>query len=175
MSDKVLIAGVIAAVAIVIVAIIAYFVVRMLRGSMKITLTKNGFSPGEKITGSFTMKTRKEIEGKRLFAALVGKEVTERRDGDRTRTDTREIYRDEQTLEEGKMYPAGHTADYSFELNTPSESGQGFLDSAVGKALDIGMELLSGDRNEIRWTVEVRLDAKGVDLSDSRSVTINIS
>lgn len=175
MSDSLLIVVVIAVAVIVIAAIAAYFVVRMLRGSMKIKLVKNGFSPGEKITGSFTMKTRKEIEGKRLFAALVGKEVTERREGDRTRTDTREIYRDEQTLEEGKMYPAGHTADYSFELDTPSESGQGFLDSALGQALDIGMELLSGDRTDIRWTVEVRLDARGVDLSDSRSVTINIS
>ncbi|MFA5802100.1 MAG: hypothetical protein WC911_06435 [Thermoleophilia bacterium] len=175
MSDKVLIAVVIAVVVIVIAAVIAYFVVRMLRGSMKITLAKNGFSPGEKVTGSFTMKTRKEIEGKRLFAALVGKEVTERREGDRTRTDTREIYRDEQTLEEGKTYPAGNTSDYSFELNTPSEDGQGLPGSAVGQALDIGLDLLSGNRTDIRWTVEVRLDAKGVDLFDSRSVTINIS
>lgn len=174
----ILIIGISAAV--VAVAIIAgYYVMRYMRGSVKVTLSKRGFNPGEKVTGTFQMTTRKDIEGKRLYAALVGEEVTTEhyRDSngrDSTRTNTREIYRDEHIIEENVNYPAGQTIERSFEVTAPTSSGQGSLESPLGKTFQVGMELFSGSRRNLRWTVEVRLDAKGIDLTGCENVTVNL-
>jgi hypothetical protein len=37
------------------------------------------------------------------------------------------------------------------------------------------MEMLSGRRSYLRWIVEVRLDAKGVDLASREKITLNMS
>ena len=156
-------------------AVIGYYVIRLMRGSIKMVLAKNAFSEGEQITGSFELVTRKEIEGNRLYVMLVGKEVTKERHGDKTRTHTREIYRDEVTLEEAKSFSAGETKNYDFELATPSSAGADFVSSALGKTLKVGMELLGGRRSYLQWMVEARLDAKGVDLACRKKITVNMS
>ncbi len=152
-----------------------YFILRFMRGSIKITLAKNSFNEGEQITGSFELTTRKEIDGNRLYVMLVGKEVTKERRGDKTRTHTREIYRDEVTIEEAKTFSAGETKNYDFQLATPSSAGSDFLSSPLGKTLKVGMELLGGRRSYLQWIVEARLDAKGVDLSSHKKITVNMS
>lgn len=166
-------------VAVLVVAVIAgYYIMRYRRGSVKVTLSKRGFSPGEKVKGTFVVTTRKDIEGKRLYAALIGEEVTRERyrgsSSKSTRTHTREIYRDEHTIEEGITYPAGQTIERDFELTAPTSSGQDSLESPLGKTFQLGMELFSGSRTNLRWTVEVRLDAEGIDLFSSENVTINL-
>ncbi len=167
---------VIPAILVLAVVIVAgYYFIRFTRGSIKITLAKNSFNEGEQITGSFELTTRKEIDGNRLYVMLVGKEVTKERRGDKTRTHTREIYRDELTIEEAKTFPAGQTMNYDFQLATPSSAGPDFLSSPLGKTLKVGMELLGGRRSYLRWIVEARLDAKGVDLSSRKKVTVNMS
>ncbi len=152
-----------------------YYIIRFMRGSIKITLAKNSFNEGEQITGSFELTTRKEIEGNRLYVMLVGKEVTKERRGDKTRTHTREIYRDEVTIEEAKTFSAGETKNYDFQLGTPSSAGSDFLSSPLGKTLKVGMELLGGRRSYLQWIVEARLDAKGMDLTSRKKITINMS
>jgi len=152
-----------------------YFIIRYMRGSIKITLAKNSFNEGEKITGSFELTTRKEIDGKRLYVMLVGKEVTKERRGDKTRTHTREIYRDELTIEQAKTFPSGQTMNYDFQLATPSSAGPDFLSSPLGQTLKVGIEMLSGRRSYLRWIVEVRLDAKGVDLASRKKIILNMS
>jgi len=167
---------VIPAIVVLGVALVAgYFIVRYMRGSIKITLAKNSFNEGEQITGSFELTTRKEIEGNRLYVMLAGKEVTKERRGDKTRTHTREIYRDEVTIEEAKTFSAGQTMNYDFQLGTPSSAGADFLSSGLGKTLKVGMELLGGRRSYLRWIVEVRLDAKGVDLASRKKIAVNMS
>ena len=158
-----------------VVLVAGYFVIRYMRGSIKITLAKNSFNEGEQITGSFQLTTRKEIEGNRLYVMLVGKEVSKEGRGDKTRTQTREIYRDEVTIEEAKTFASGQTMDYAFQLATPSSGGPDFLSSALGKTLKVGMEMLGGRRSYLRWIVEVRLDAKGVDLASRRKISVNMS
>lgn len=180
MSNGVIVAIVIAVLVLLVGGVIAYFIARRLRGTIKITMSKKGFDPGDKVTGSFELITRKDIEGKRLFAALVGKEVTreryrDSRDQQQTRTNTREIYRDEQTIEDAKNYPAGQTTTYEFELQAPSNfEEEGFMDSSLVKTLKLGMELVGGRQTHLEWRVNVRLDAEGIDLGDSESVTINL-
>ncbi len=164
---------VIVVLALVLVAV--YYIIRFMRGSIKITLAKNSFNEGDQITGSFELTTRKEIEGNRLYVMLVGKEVTKERRGDKTITHTREIYRDEVTIEDAKIFSAGQTTNYDFQLATPSSSGSDFLSSPLGKTLKVGMELLGGRRSYLKWVVEARLDAKGVDLVSRKKITVNMS
>ena len=167
---------VIPTVIVLIVALIAgFYIIRFMRGSIKMTLTKNSFSQGEQVTGSFELITRKEIDGNRLFVSLIGKEVTRERHGEKTRTRTREIYRDEVTIEEAKVFAAGATANYDFKLATPSSSGPDLLDSTLGKTLKAGMELLGGRRTQLQWMIEARLDAKGVDLAAQKKITLNMA
>jgi len=37
------------------------------------------------------------------------------------------------------------------------------------------MELLGGRKSYLQWMVEARLDAKGVDLSSRKKITVNMS
>jgi len=164
-----------AIVVLVVILVAGFYIIRLMRGRIKITLSKRSFNEGEQITGSFELTTRKEIEGNRLYVMLVGKEVTKERRGDKTRTHTREIYRDEVTIEEAKTFSAGQTANYDFQLATPSSAGSDFLSSALGKTLKVGMELLGGRRNYLQWIVEARLDAKGMDLVSRKKITVNMS
>jgi predicted small secreted protein len=158
-----------------VVLVAGYYIIRFMRGSINITLAKSSFNEGEQITGSLELTTRKEIEGNRLYVMLVGKEVTKERRGGKTRTHTREIYRDELTIEEAKTFPSGQTMNYDFQLAAPSSAGPDFLSSGLGKTLKVGMELLGGRRSYLRWIVEVRLDAKGVDLASRKKIAVNMS
>ena len=175
MLAEILIIVIPAVIVLVVLLVAGYFIMRFMRGSIKITLPKNSFDEGQQITGSFELTTRKEIEGNRLYVALVGKEVMRESRGDRTTTHTREIYRNEQTMEEAKTYPQCQTVNYDFQLTAPSSTGPDFLDSPLGKTLKVGMELLGGRRTHLQWAVEARLDAKGIDLISSKKVTINMS
>ncbi|MHC4388238.1 MAG: hypothetical protein ACYSX1_06490 [Planctomycetota bacterium] len=138
MSAEVLKIVIPAILVLAVVLVAGYFIIRYMRGSIKITLAKEGR-------------------------------------GDKTRTRTREIYRDELTIEEAKTFPSGQTMNYDFELATPSSAGPDFLSSPLGKTLKVGMEMLSGRRSYLRWIVEVRLDAKGVDLASREKITLNMS
>jgi len=173
MSGNIAIVLVVGAILVLFAGVGAYYIVRYMRGSIKLRLLKKGFDAGEKVAGSFEVLTRKAIEGRRLYVALIGEEVTRRRQGDSTRTSRREIFRREETLEEARSFGAGERGEYNFEIETPSAAGGGFGDSTLGKVLETGVSLLGGGRRYLRWKVEVRLDAKGVDLGASKRITVN--
>ena len=175
MSAEILKIVIPAILVLVLVLVAGYYIIRFMRGSIKITLPKNSFNEGEHVTGSFELTTRKQIEGNRLYVMLVGKEVTKERRGGKTRTHTREMYRDEVTMEEAKTFSAGQTMNYDFQLTTPASAGPDVLSSPVGKTLKIGMQILGGTRSYLKWTVEARLDAKGVDLATRKKVTVNMT
>ena len=160
---------------IIIFSVALYFLLRFLKGSIKIKLEKHGFGSGESINGSFQLITKKEIEGNRLFIALIGEEETTYYDGDTKKTRREEIYRYEHNLEDEKIYEAGTTEDYQFELPGPAEEQKDLPDKAGGlvKAIAIGAELFSGRRRRVKWYIEARLDAKGVDLASTQKISIN--
>jgi hypothetical protein len=172
---------VIAVLVLIVLGIGGYFGARRMRGTIKMTLDRRGVNAGEQLNGNFMLTTRKAIEGKRLFAALIGKEVTREQYRDsnnrqQTRTNSREIYRDEQTIEDARLFPAGMNQEYSFTLNAPAQGSQdaGFTESTLGQTLRLGMELMGGRRTHLEWQVSVRLDAKGIDLNDNEKVTVNL-
>jgi len=154
-------------------AIIVYYIARFLRGSIKLSLPRTAFNPGDNITGSFDLHTKKAIQGNKLIVRLIGVQVTKSFENGKTRTRSREIYRDEVLVEGAKSYPAGYKATYNFEIPAPDIQSPGFLNSAVGQALTAALSLLGSRSTDINWKVEARLDAQGIDLAASKSVSIN--
>ncbi len=157
-----------------IVAAIAYYVARFMRGSIKLSMSRTTFNPGDAITGSFDLLTKKPIQGNQLVVSLIGVEITKtRRDGG-SRTRSQEIYRDEVVLEEAKEYQAGQTSKHEFEIAAPNTSEPGFMNSALGKTLGAALSFLGNRRKRLKWKIEARLDAKGVDLKATKSIRINM-
>ena len=156
------------------VGVIAYFVMRFLRGSIKLTMPQTSFGAGQMISGSFDLMTKKSIQGNQLFVTLRGVKETKIRDGEKTRTRRDEIYCDQVTLEDAREYPAGYSAKYDFQISTPNVQSPEFMNSGVGQALVSAFRLLSDRRTRIKWRVEARLDAKGIDLAASKSVQLNL-
>ena len=165
---------IITVVVVIVAAIVTYYVLRFMRGSIKLTLLRTAFNPGETISGSFDLQTKKTIEGKKLVVRLIGTKKTTTGHGDNKKTRTEEIYRDEVVLEGEKQYPAGHAATHEFEINTPNTGSSDFMNSALGQALTGAMRLLSDRRTRLKWKVEARLDAKGIDLAASKTISINM-
>ena len=156
------------------VGVIAYFVMRFLRGSIKLTMPQTSFGAGQMISGSFDLMTKKSIQGNQLFVTLRGVKETKIRDGEKTRTRRDEIYCDQVTLEDAREYPAGYSAKYDFQISTPNVQSPEFMNSGIGQALVSAFRLLSDRRTRIKWRVEARLDAKGIDLAASKSVQLNL-
>jgi hypothetical protein len=157
----------------IILSILTYYILRFLRGSIKLTLPRTSFNAGEAITGNFELQTKKEIEGNKLLVSLIGVKVTKSHRNGKSRTHTDEIYRDAVILEEARPYPAGYLANYSFTLKTPNWKEPEFLNSTIGQTLTTAFKLLGGSSSYIKWKIEARLDAKGVDLATSKAVSLN--
>ena len=156
-----------------IAAAIAYYIARFMRGSIKLALPCAAFNPGATIAGSFDLHTKKAIQGNKLIISLIGTQITRIHEEGKTRTRSQEIYRDEVLVEEAKAYNAGSTATYNFEISAPNMNSPEFLNSKVGQALTVAFQLLGNRSTRLKWKVEARLDAKGVDLAASKSVSIN--
>jgi hypothetical protein len=158
----------------VVLAVILYNIARFMRGSIKLLLPLRAFSGGTEIVGSFDLHTKKRIEGNRLIVSLIGTRVTKTHRDGKTESRTVEIYRDEVLVEEGREYAAGTKEKYDFKLSTPSSESNDFLQSTVGKGLSTALKLLSNQSTKLQWKLEARLDAKGMDLVDSESISINL-
>jgi hypothetical protein len=177
----------------VILIIVGYFIVRAMKGSLKLELSQKSLVSGDKILGTLSVVTKKAIQVDRLYVALVGeREVRERRrnsSGDSTTShEWIEFYRDEADIIMDEPMSAGFTETYGFELDTPSEGhamtgGQAlskFGDSmkdGVGKSLVQGLGALGSMTNmsgRKRWKVKARLEMKGVDLADSSKIHVSL-
>ncbi|MGK7294279.1 MAG: hypothetical protein ACNS61_00455 [Candidatus Wenzhouxiangella sp. M2_3B_020] len=77
-------------------------------------------------------------------------------------------------LEESKTFPAGYAKTYTFEFQTPEMNSPEFLDTTAGQMLSTALQFVSDRSTHFKWKVEARLDAKGVDLADSESISVNI-
>lgn len=175
-----IIGGVILAV---ILVFLGLFIAARMKGKIELTLTKGGYAPGETIQGDLLLTTKKDLEGNRLFVALVGYEEVKRRyrdsDGNsKTETKKHEIYRDELDLEGADPVVAGSSQTYPFQLNTPPASNtqmaDGLGDSMIGKAAGALISAIGDtvDRRKL-WEVQARYDLKGIDLKTKQKVTVS--
>jgi hypothetical protein len=157
----------------VLLAVLAYYIARFMKGTMKLALSRTTFNPGDIITGRFDLHTKKEIEGNKLIVSLIGVQITKHYENGKHRTHSREVYRDEVLVEGPKVYPAETTAVYDFKIAAPNMQSPEFMNSTVGQALTVAFSLLGNRSARMQWKIEARLDAQGVDLATSQAITIN--
>lgn len=168
---------IIAVLAVIVLAIAAFYITRMMKGKIELQMSKTGFNSGEAVTGTFTLTTKKNLDVRRLYVALIGFEVTERRESDgNKRTDRKEIFRDEENFEESQILPSGFSKTYNFALNAPGSETVGNSRSGGGMEISIGSLTLGSNNNRrLEWKVEARADLPGVDIASSKSVRINVT
>lgn len=158
-----------------IVAVIAYYLARFMRGSITLSLANTVFNPGDTITGSFDLHTKKELQGNKLIVTLIGTRITKTYHDGKSRTHSTEVYRDEVLIEGAKTYNAGTQARYTFKVSAPNMgmNAPELLNNQVGQILTTAARLLSDRSARLTWKLEARLDAKGVDLATSKAISIN--
>ena len=173
---------VIAVVAIILVAVGIYYLMRFLRGSIKLELPQTRFQPGEQITGRFELTTKKAIEGKRLLVSLIAKEVIDQNDSNGNRNERkREVYRDQFLIEEDQVYPAGTQKTYEFTIHAPHDPGSHtseanpVIDAAMVEKISTAVQMAgnlfgSGMIHRLEWQIEAGLDANGVDLAKHQRI-----
>ena len=149
--------------------IIGFFILRGLKGTIKIDCEKSTFDPGETIKGNIHLKIKKETKGNKLIVALVADETTTYYDGDDRRTEHDEVYRDEQEIEGKKVFPVGYEQTYDFVITIPAMNSSG---PQVGGVVGAVFDALSVNRrkNKIEWQLEARLDAEGLDLVNKKDI-----
>ncbi|KEI72459.1 hypothetical protein [Endozoicomonas elysicola] len=175
MSDNTLGLLIAAVVAAGLVAVVIYFIVRFLRGTIELSLPRSAYNPGESIIGSFKLHTKKAIQGNQLLVSLIGIEKTRRRKDDGSyETYSEEVYRDDVVVEEARAYSAGYLSNYDFEVTIPEINDSHPINPMVGQALSAVFSMLSQRSVKLDWKLEVRLDARGIDLATSRSISINM-
>ncbi len=173
MTDEMTVTLIIAAVAVVVAGVGYYYLMRFMRGSIKLLMTRTSFSSGEDITGRFEVMAKKPLQGNRLVATLIGREIIKTYEDGKTNTRTRQIYKNEAVIEEARTYPPGFRESYEFVLPPPDLNELSFMKTPMGGALKTAMNLMGDRRTIIEWNVEIRLDAVGIDLAASKSVYIN--
>ncbi|WP_300675387.1 hypothetical protein [Desulfoluna sp.] len=152
-----------------VIACVAVFILRKLKGSLKIVMARTSFDSGSDIEGQIIVKTNKETHGNFLSVALVADEITTRYEDDERKTDTREVYRDQYELEGSRAYPAGHEASHDFKLPIPAMDN---METPLGKAISSFAQSFGSRQSRVEWTVESRLDATGVDLVVKKIVSV---
>ena len=157
-----------------------------MKGRVTLELSRSAAGSEELISGRATVEAKKDIKGL-LKVSLVGREQRTRRDrdGDKS-TEWVEVYCYDNVLEEKRTFEAGFNQTYDFDLLAPStaevRSGSAALQSMAASAGDgmaggllkaaAGAASFMGGR--VHWHVEVRLDAKGVDLYAKEKCQVNL-
>ena len=170
----------------IILAIAGYYIARFMKGSVKLQLARNSAASGEPLTGRVDLEAKRSIRGL-LLVSLVGREKRQKRDSDGdTSTEWVEVYRQDRILDETRDFPSGFTQTYEFELVAPTrdqarvggavmrKAAENVGDGVMGSVMKMAAGAADMMQGRIYWHVEVRMDAKGVDLYTKEKVTVNL-
>lgn len=167
-------------IAVILIVVIYVFMIKYLKGKLKLNLTKTSFQNPEKIEWILDLEAKKNIAGNRLFIALVQYEKTRKRDNEgKIETTKYEIWRFEVDIEQAKEFPSWFKNSYKFEIPFPSDNqntNNPLLNNKITNTLSKWINLLGWAylwTKNIEWYVEARLDAKGIDLTDSKRIYLN--
>lgn len=166
--------GFLIVIAVVVLAFVAYGMARRARGSIDLTLPKTAFEPGEAIRGTFVLHAKKPIDGERLVVSLTATEVTETTEDGKRRSRSKQVFRDERVLEEARAYAAETRETREFEIGVPDPELPEAPASPIGRAALSALKVMSRGTSHLRWRLEVRLVAKGIDLVASKPVSVNL-
>lgn len=161
-------------IAVVVLAFVGYGMARRARGSIELTLPKTAFEPGEAIRGTFVLHTKKPIEAQRLVVTLTATEVTETTEDGKASSRSNQVFRDERVLEEARAYTAETRETRDFEIGVPNPEPPEAPASPIGRTALMALRAVSRSRTHLRWRLEVRLVAKGIDLVASKQVSVNL-
>ena len=173
---------IIGVIAIVVIAIIAYYVTRAMKGKVELELPKNGYNGGEEIKGRVTLTAKKSLQLNRMYVALIGYEIVERRDSDGDRKTRRnEVYRNEVNILEAQSVPAGTNKAFDFTMNAPGseatpsgDMAQKVAGAASAVAGALGALGMNTTTRRMEWKLEARADLPGVDIAKSQKVRVNL-
>lgn len=155
-----------------------YYILRFMKGSLKINLNKKSFCSNDCISGLVELKAKKEIQSNRLYVSLIAQR-RERRYSSNGKTNYRwiNVYTQEKEIESSKNYTAGFSNKYNFELKVPFKSeveGSLNVENEVLKTIVKVASALS-NTGRLRWKLECRLDAEGVDLYSKKNISVSLS
>lgn len=173
MTDSTILTIIIAVAAVAVLGTGAFFLARHLRGKIRLYLPVTGFDPGDPIKGSFELHAKKPIKGKRLIITLIGTQHIRTKRGDKTETHSHEVYRKEEIIEESRDYPAGFRKSYDFELTAPNKEQSEMPGNELIKSVVTAANMIGNRRIKMRWKLEARLVAKGIDLVGSKRIHVN--
>ena len=179
---------VIAVAVLILAAVLAYYIARFMKGSLKLDLSRNAASYGETVAGRITLEAKRPINGL-LKVSLVGREKrrTKRVGGaEDDSTEWVEVFREDNILEETRQFEPGFTKTYQFEILAPTAAEARTGGAALRQIADQMGEGMAGNltrmaagaadfmRGRIYWHIESRLDADGVDLFTKQRCQINL-
>ena len=181
-------------IALVLVAILLPIIARSLRrvatsfrGRVLLEILSDKASSGERLIGRLTFTSKQEIRGL-LKVSLVGQE-RQLRSVSSSKSDTVDVYRVNQILEETRDFPAGFTRTYDFELVVPTATEArpeneildelgGIADRQGSKLMGSFLKLVAAKNKRslgrIFWSIESRLDTEGIDLFEKKRVQVNL-
>ena len=171
----------------IVAAIVGYHLLRYMKGSLKLAISRSTANSGELLTGTVTLEIKKATSGL-LKVSLVGHERRRTRSSSGSGSSSKmvEVYRDDLVLEESREFSPGFSRDYPFELTAPSSSvarsGASVLNELAGKTgsdvmdnvLKVAAGFASQTASRIYWRIEARLDADGVDLYTKQKAQVNL-
>jgi hypothetical protein len=171
----------------IVAAIVGYYVLRYLKGTLKLQINRDTASSGELLSGTVMLEVKKSTTGL-LKVSLVGHERRRTQSSSNSGSSTKmvEVYRDDLVLEESREFASGFSKTYPFELTAPSSSaarsGAAILNELAGNTgsdvMDNVLKVAAGfakqTASRIYWRVEASLDAEGVDLYTKEKVQVNL-
>jgi hypothetical protein len=155
-----------------VVGVVVYYILRWMKGSVRLEFENRAYRPGETIQGVVHLKCRKLVEANRFFVALLCHRVTRERRNGKTHTHRHEILRQELDVAPAGQFAAGTTQMFEFALPIPARqatvsTGNETLDSILRAVASFGAS------QRLEWSLEARVDARGVDLASRKRISIN--
>ena len=174
MGENIVLLIIIASLAGAVVSVVVYYLLRFLRGKIQITLPVISFAPGDMVKGSLILSTKKPLQGNKLVVRLNATRVSKSYRNGKRHTSKQVIFKNETIIEQPKQYPAGYNRKYNFQIPVPYlNAGIQELNGTMGTLMK-ALSSVSNMNSRIDWKVEARLDAKGVDLSKSKKIFVNM-
>lgn len=176
-----------AVIGVVILSIVIYYIARHLKGKLILEISRSSANSGESFAGRIDLTTKKATRGF-LKVSLVGREKrrTRRAGDDNDRVEWKEIYRQDQIVEETRDFPAGFHQTYQFEITAPTaaearrggaairQAAEGLGEGTMGSVLKMAANAADMFQGRVYWHLEARLDVPGVDLYAKQNASVNL-
>jgi sporulation-control protein spo0M len=158
---------------VVVIGIVLYYILRWLKGSVRLEVENRAYRPGDIIHGVVHLKCRQSVEANRFFVALVCHQVTHERHEGKNRTHRHEVMRQEVDVAPPGPIAAGTEQRFEFAIpipgpQAPLTTGNQTVDTVLRAVAGLG------SNRRLEWSLEARVEARGVDLAQRRRISINL-